>query len=677
FTFNGSILGSATTGLNFGTTNPYYSAPVRSFQINGSGLNPTNATVTINGSANFEVSTTSSTSGFGSTATLTAAGGSLSGATVWVRLKATTAVGTYLEDITFAGGGFVGFVIPCNGKIIAKALTITAPEVVSKTYDGNTTAAVSGTLNGVVGSQVVTFNGVGTFDNPNVGSGKAVTLTNALEGADAGNYTLTQPVGLTGTITAKTLTITALNHSKCFGVTHVLPTNSYTISGLVGAQTVGSVTLSSVGNPSSAAVGTYPIVAQNATGGTFTASNYAINYVNGVLTVDPVSVGGTVSTPSTAICTGNTVGLTLLNFTGNVQWQSSVMGGAFIDVVGATSSTYTTPALTQNISYRAKVTSGACATVNSNSVDLTVGSAPMAILSGTTATCVGGNVNLVVDITGNGGPYTVVYNDGTSNVTVSNYVSGSGILVAPLVTKTYTLVSVTTASGCLASVSGSAVITVSDASTTWNGTTWSDGEPTSAKAAIISGAFTSPGTSSTPYNLRACKLTVNNNATVVISSGDSVILDGAVTVNPGSLVTFNSNANLLQNGTTNTNTGSIVVKRNSAPIKRLDYTLWSSPVGVQQLQAFSPNTVTNRFYDYNTEANLYQTVDPAVTNFTPVKGYLIRVANNHPTQPTPWLGQFTGIPNNGNYSMALQNFGPGKRYNLIGNPYPSPIDADL
>ena len=26
--------------------------------------------------------------------------------------------------------------------------------------------------------------------------------------------------------------------------------------------------------------------------------------------------------------------------------------------------------------------------------------------------------------------------------------------------------------------------------------------------------------------------------------------------------------------------------------------------------------------------------------------------------------------------MTLQNFGPGKRYNLIGNPYPSPIDAD-
>lgn len=677
FTFNGTILGSSTTDLNFGTTNPYNSAPVRSFQVNGAGLSPNNATITINGSAHFEVSTTSSTTGFGSTATLAASGGSLSGSTVWVRLKPNAAVGTYLEDISFGGGGVSGLIIPCNGKIIAKELTISSPVVVSKTYDGTTIATVTGTLNGVVGFEVVTFNGTGTFANPNVGNGKAVTLINALEGADAGNYTLSTPVGLTGNITAKPLTITALNHSKCFGVNHVLPTNNYTISGLVGTETVGSVTLSSTGNPSSAAVGTYPIIAQNASGGTFIATNYFITYVNGILTVDPISVGGSVSTPSTSICSGSSATLSLVNYTGTIQWQSSAMGGAWINEVGATASSFTTATLTQNISYRASVTSGACATTISNSVNITVGSAPIGVMSGTTTTCVGGNVNLVVDITGSVGPFTVVYYDGTSNQTISNYTSGSEILVAPLVSKTYTLVSVTTASGCLASVSGSAVVTVNDVATIWNGTAWSNGEPTASKAAVISGNFTSPGISSAPYDLRACKLSVTNNATVVISSGDSVTLDGAVTVDQGCLVTFNSNSNLIQKGNSNSNSGSVVIKRNSAPIRRLDYTLWSSPVGVQSLLGFSPNTVTNRFYDYNTEANLYQVIDPAVTNFTPLKGFLIRVANNHPNQPTPWLGQFTGVPNNGDYSMTLQNFGPNKRYNLIGNPYPSPIDADV
>jgi uncharacterized protein YodC (DUF2158 family) len=220
-----------------------------------------------------------------------------------------------------------------------------------------------------------------------------------------------------------------------------------------------------------------------------------------------------------------------------------------------------------------------------------------------------------------------------------------------------------------------ATITVTVNTTTWNGTTWSNGEPTASTAAIISGTFTSPGTNPN-YNLRACKLTVNSGATVVIKSGDSVTLDGALIAILGSFVTFKSGANLIQNGTTNTNTGSILIKRESAPLKRLDYTLWSSPVASQQLQAFSPYTLSNRFYSYNTNTNLYEAVDPSATTFSPFNGYLIRAPNTHPTNPTTWTGQFAGVPNNGNYSATLTNFGDGKRYNLIGNPYLSAIDVD-
>jgi hypothetical protein len=49
--------------------------------------------------------------------------------------------------------------------------------------------------------------------------------------------------------------------------------------------------------------------------------------------------------------------------------------------------------------------------------------------------------------------------------------------------------------------------------------------------------------------------------------------------------------------------------------------------------------------------------------------------NNHPSTATIWTGQFTGIPNNGDYSYTLfSGGGSGERFNLIGNPYPSPID---
>ncbi len=111
-------------------------------------------------------------------------------------------------------------------------------------------------------------------------------------------------------------------------------------------------------------------------------------------------------------------------------------------------------------------------------------------------------------------------------------------------------------------------------------------------------------------------------------------------------------------------------------IKRLDYTLWSSPVtGTQTLLNFSPLTLTNRFYVYNTLTNQYNTVTPSSTTFAPAKGYLIRTPDNHPSTPTVFGGVFTGTPNNGDVSIPLVYQGADKSYNAVGNPYPSPINV--
>ena len=72
----------------------------------------------------------------------------------------------------------------------------------AKPWDGTTAATITGSLNGIVNSDSVTLNGNGTFASSNDGSGIAVTSTSTLTGAAAGNYTLTQPTGLTGTILA-------------------------------------------------------------------------------------------------------------------------------------------------------------------------------------------------------------------------------------------------------------------------------------------------------------------------------------------------------------------------------------------------------------------------------------------------------------------------------------------
>lgn len=217
--------------------------------------------------------------------------------------------------------------------------------------------------------------------------------------------------------------------------------------------------------------------------------------------------------------------------------------------------------------------------------------------------------------------------------------------------------------------------TLSFASTTWNGTAWSDGNPAANKALVITGNYTSPGST---FDLQGCSLTVQNNAVVTIVPQDTVILSGALTVATGSTVTFEAQAHLIQSGTTNTNSGNVIVKANSSPIKRLDYTLWSAPVAGQLLQPFSPTTLANRFYNYDSNTNFYTVVaNPSTTSFEAAKGVLIRVANNHPSSgPQTWLGTFNGVPNNGTYTIPLANFGPGKRFTLVGNPYPSPIDPE-
>ncbi len=222
---------------------------------------------------------------------------------------------------------------------------------------------------------------------------------------------------------------------------------------------------------------------------------------------------------------------------------------------------------------------------------------------------------------------------------------------------------------CGESISEEATITIK--SSTWNGMSWSNGNPDSVTTAIFEANYTATA------SINACNVIVKNGAIVTIPSGFTVTANGAVQVESGSL-TFENNANLIQTAEVQ-NSGNIVVKRNSSALKRLDYTLWSSPVGNQPLFSFSPQTTATRFYSYNSEENIYSAISISPTTvFDRAKGYLIRMPNNHPaTVPTIWNGSFTGVPHNGTITVPLQNFGTGKRFNLVGNPYPSPIDARL
>ena len=164
-----------------------------------------------------------------------------------------------------------------------KGVTISGLTANNKVYDGTLTATVTGTasLVGAVTGSTVTLSGtpVYTFSQHDVANALVVTTSGyTLSGADAGNYTLTQP-SLSANITKASLVVTATDKSKTFGA--VDPTLEVTYAGFVNNETVtnlgGSLTIQ---RASGETVGTYAITASG-----FTSINYTISYVPGVFTI--------------------------------------------------------------------------------------------------------------------------------------------------------------------------------------------------------------------------------------------------------------------------------------------------------------------------------------------------------------------------------------------------------
>ncbi len=216
-------------------------------------------------------------------------------------------------------------------------------------------------------------------------------------------------------------------------------------------------------------------------------------------------------------------------------------------------------------------------------------------------------------------------------------------------------------------------VTACSQPTVWNGLFWSAGNPVASQPAIINGDYDSA--SANPGGFSACSLLIGTGFTATISPGDSVNISGNVTVQAGANLIFENNANLIQEGTATTgNSGNITIKRNATMVRQ-DYVYWSSPVTGQNLLAFSPATLVNRFYEISETTNAFVYVNPSLNSFQSAKGYAIRAPDNFvPGVPTPFTGSFTGVPNKGNISIPITRNNQG--YNLIGNPYPSPINAD-
>jgi filamentous haemagglutinin family N-terminal domain len=331
------------------------------------------------------------------------------------------------SNYTLAGGTDSYTITPA-------ALAVVGTTVNNKTYDGTTAATLSGaTLSGVLGSDSVTLGNDtgGTFVTPNAGQNIGVTAgAMTIGGSDAGDYTLAQPTGLSGTITPMVLDLTGSRTYDAttniysdgtsfgsFGTITGLNGDTFTLSGEgstagkdVNNQTPYTGTGAS-GNPTSGQgfnLGTLGLVAsgtQSGQTGTDLAGNYTL-------------VGGTDSytiTPAALTVVGTTVnskaydGTTAATLSGATL--SGVLGGDSVALGNDTGGTFVTPNAGQNIG----VTAGAMTIGGSDAGDYTLvqptglsGTIDQVVLNLTGQRVYDGNTDAGADLFGNNGVLTGV-----------------------------------------------------------------------------------------------------------------------------------------------------------------------------------------------------------------------------------------------------------------------------
>jgi hypothetical protein len=240
--------------------------------------------------------------------------------------------------------------------------------------------------------------------------------------------------------------------------------------------------------------------------------------------------------------------------------------------------------------------------------------------------------------------------------------------------------------------------------TNWNeGSNWTpSGVPTSANCVVIPDVTNDPAISNTP-NALGHNLSVHNNAQLTMNAGQNLIITDKITVQPNAIFTVNNNANLIQINDSAVNTGSIRYKRIAPNIKGSDYVYWSSPVNNQDIGTIYDSTFPYNSgfkFQWNTTLNNTNGASGNISQgrweaasgiMTMGRGYIIRgsssfgmPASNIPTTFTgvpfngaiPYTvhrGSYTGAPYNGANGVQITNL--NDNYNLIGNPYPSSINA--
>lgn len=621
--------------------------------------------------------------GFINGATITSTGtGNWSSAASWIG----GVLPTVNDDVIIAAGS----IITINSDVAAKSVTINGTLTIygdhtMTTSAGNTlNVIINGTLGftNAINKSSVTFPAGTVVDinnpgyistdgscNNNVAIYIGTVKFAVCAGGGNAEYTFTQLNNLGGTLQSKpssdapvcegsTLTFKAAKD----GADGSSLSGQWSITNPLGQTTTHAVSADVI--ISNALAGNY---AATLTYSTVYGSNPYTNSKTISATVNPRPAKPTI-TPngSTTFCEGGSVTLT------------STTGASYLWSTGATTASIV---VASSGNYTVQVTNASgCQSIASAPITVTKKAllAIPVIFSNTSATCVTSTGSIVLNnlpMTTVTVPNWVIQQTGT----VSNTYTGGGgadpttFTIPNLVPGFYNF-TIEFGDSCPVSINNVEVKTAGTNIWQGPGLGWSKGTaPSSAGTESIEFAADYQSTG----DLAGCSCKVNAGKLVTINAGHTLYVENQLVVESaaGATLTFENNASLVQSNDA-VNTGNIIYKRNTTPVRRYDFTCWSSPVTrtpAFMLKDLSPDTLGDKYYKYDPTTG-WIIIGSGAAEMVKGVGYIIRAPQYWDIyQAFVFSGSFTGVPNNGTVTVPLV---AAERSSLLGNPYPSAIYAD-
>jgi len=640
-----------------------------------SATNATSYTWTVSGVGN-------SISGTGTTGTVTWAAGFSGQATIGVTANGcgTSSIVSTTVNVTPTVGAPVftigGASVRCQG-ISTDTYTASSTNATGITYALDLASRTGGntinTSTGVV-TYVAGWSGTSTITASAAGCNGPVTANHTV--------TITPTVGTPTAVTPSATTICQGSANTAYTTSATNATSyTWTVSGIgntiSGTGTTGTVTWAA-GFSGQATIG----VTANGCGTSSTVST----------TVDVTPTVGTPTaiTPSaTTICQGsaNTTYTTSATNATSYIWAVSGTGNTI-------SGTGTTGTVTWSAGFSGQATisvkANGCGTSSIVSTTVNVNPLQSTPITGTLTqpTCASSSGGIIpLSNLPSTGTWTITQGGSFPGVTYSG--TGSTYDVKNLAAGNYTFTVQGDANTCNSLASANVVLNTA-AAKVWTGAVdgnWSNPanwNPVTATAPTASDCVVIPDVATVPnvptiqgagIIVDAYTLTVNDNASLTVNAKNTLKVVSTVTVGAlGSLV-FQNDASLVQ--TTNAaNVGNITYHRDTEPVRRYDFTYWSTPItNIAQpytLYKLSPATLLDKYSSYDSSINAWDINLNGTKEMIPGEGYTVRAPQTFSiTNTAIYSATFTGTPNNGDYPVQIYN----TNWSLIGNPYPSAIDA--